>query len=162
MIWTNQRNKTRDKTFGPLYIKQKFPFCYYIAGIIIFVFIIIFFLWRCDPTRVMVSSFLRFLDHIQRRITNGRTPLDEGSARHRELYLTTHNTHNRQTSMPPVGFEPTISAGERPKTYELVLLVIKIRTIVKNEEHLCVSRHCSLELAKKFIFDRYIFTKMLI
>ena len=22
-----------------------------------------FFLWRCDPTRVMASSFLRFLDH---------------------------------------------------------------------------------------------------
>ena len=32
---------------------------------------------------------------------------------------TTHNTHNRQTSMPPVGFEPTILAGERPKTYAL-------------------------------------------
>ena len=27
-----------------------------------------------------------------------------------------HNTHNRQTSMPPVGFAPTISAGERPQT----------------------------------------------
>jgi hypothetical protein len=26
----------------------------------------------------------------------------------------THNTHNRQTSMPLVGFEPTISAGEGP------------------------------------------------
>ena len=26
----------------------------------------------------------------------------------------THNTHNRQTSMLPVGFEPTISAGEGP------------------------------------------------
>ena len=24
-----------------------------------------------------------------------------------------------QTSMPPVGFEPTISAGERPQTYAL-------------------------------------------
>ena len=31
-----------------------------------------------------------------------------------------HNTHNRQTSMPPrVGFEPTISAGERPHTHVL-------------------------------------------
>ena len=46
-------------------------------------------------------------------------PLDEWSARRRDLYLTTHNTHNRQTSMPPVGFEPTISAGERPQTYAL-------------------------------------------
>ena len=33
--------------------------------------------------------------------------------------MTTHNTHNRKTSMPPVGFEPTISAGERPQTHAL-------------------------------------------
>jgi len=78
-----------------------------------------FFLWRCDPTRVMTSSFLRFLDHTQRRTTVGRTPLDGWSARRRDLYLTTHNIHNRQTSMPPVGLEPTISAGERPQAYAL-------------------------------------------
>jgi hypothetical protein len=36
-----------------------------------------------------------------------------------KLYLTTHNTHNRQASMAPAGFEPTISAGERPQTYVL-------------------------------------------
>ena len=54
-----------------------------------------------------------FLDHTQRRSTVGRTPLDEWSASRRDLYLTTHDTHNRQISMPPVGFEPTISAGER-------------------------------------------------
>jgi len=65
-----------------------------------------------------MTSFLRFLDHTQRRTTVGRTPLDEWSARRRDLYLTTHDTHNRQTSIPPVGFEPTISAGERPQTYE--------------------------------------------
>ena len=73
-----------------------------------------FLLWHCDPTRVMASSFLKFLDYTQRRNTVGKTPLDEWSARRRDLYLTTHNTHNRQTSMPPVEFEPTISAGERP------------------------------------------------
>jgi len=65
-----------------------------------------FLLWRCDPTRVMASLFLTFLDHTQRRTAVGRTPLDEWSARRRDLYLTTHDTHNRQTSMPPVGFEP--------------------------------------------------------
>ena len=54
-----------------------------------------------------------FLDHTQRRSTVARTSLDERSARRRDLYLTTHDTHNRQISMPPVGFEPTISAGER-------------------------------------------------
>jgi hypothetical protein len=36
-----------------------------------------FFLWRCDPAWVMASSFLRFLDHTQRRTTVGETPLDE-------------------------------------------------------------------------------------
>ena len=67
----------------------------------------------------MASPFLRFLDHTQRRTTVGRTPLDEWSARRWDLYLIIHNCHNRQTSMPPVGFEPTISAGERPQTYAL-------------------------------------------
>jgi len=80
---------------------------------------ITFFLWRCDPTRVMASSFLMFLDHTQRRTSVGMTPLDGWSARRRDLYLTTHNNHIRQISMPPVGFEPTISAGERPQTYVL-------------------------------------------
>jgi len=71
--------------------------------------------------RPNASSFLWFLDHTQRRITVGWTPLDEWSARRRDLYLTTHNTHNRQTSMPPhpAGFEHTISASERPQTFVL-------------------------------------------
>ena len=48
---------------------------------------------RCDPTRAMASSFLRFLDHAQRRITVGRTLLDEWSVRRRDLYLTTLTTN---------------------------------------------------------------------
>ena len=71
-------------------------------------------------SRAMASSFLKFFrDHTQRRTTVGKTPLDGWSARRRDLYLTTHNTHNGQTSMSPAGFEPTISAGERPQTYAL-------------------------------------------
>jgi len=62
----------------------------------------------------MEHLFLMFLDHTQWRSTVGRTPLDEWSARRRDLCPTTHDTHNRQISMPPVGFKPTISAGERP------------------------------------------------
>jgi hypothetical protein len=62
---------------------------------------------------------MRFLYHTLRHTTVGRTPLDEWSARRTDLYLTTHNTHNRQTSIPPVGFKTTISAGERPQTYAL-------------------------------------------
>ena len=71
------------------------------------------------PQWARASSFTRFLDHTQRRTTVGRTPLDEGSVRRRDLCLTTHNTHNRNTSMPPLGFKPTISAGERLQTYTL-------------------------------------------
>ena len=90
----------------------------------------------------MASLFMRFLDQTQRRTTVGRTPLDERSARRRDLYLTTHNTHNRQISMPPVGFEPTISAGERPQTYALdcgvtgidtsITTNIKIKKVIKS------------------------------
>jgi hypothetical protein len=51
--------------------------------------------------------------------TLGRTPLDEWSARRRDLYLTTHNTHKWQTSMLPAGFEPAIPEIERPQTHAL-------------------------------------------
>jgi len=71
------------------------------------------------PTRGMASSFTRFLDHTQRRITVGRTPLDGWSARRRDLYMTAHNTHNRKTSMLAAGFEPVTPGSERPQTYAL-------------------------------------------
>ena len=67
----------------------------------------------------MASSFTTFLDHTLWRTTIRRTPLDEWSARSRDPHLTTNNTHNRQTYMPLVGFEPTISASERPQTHAL-------------------------------------------
>ena len=67
-------------------------------------FIYSFFLpSRNSPQCVWASSITRFLEHTQRRTTVGRTPLDEWLARRRDLYLTTHNIHNRQTSMLPGG-----------------------------------------------------------
>jgi hypothetical protein len=53
-----------------------------------------------------------------RHTTLGRPPMDERPARCRDLYLTTHNTHNRYTSMPPGGIR-TIPASERPQTHAL-------------------------------------------
>ena len=73
----------------------------------------------------MEHPFFMFLDHT-RRSTVGRTPLDEWSARRTDLYLTTHDTHNRQISMPPVGFEPKISAGERPQAACLLRSWVRI------------------------------------
>jgi len=46
-----------------------------------------------------------FTPHSVRHTTLGRIPLDERSARRRELYLTTHNTHKKQITIPPVGLE---------------------------------------------------------
>jgi len=48
-----------------------------------------------------------------RHTTLGRIPPDEWSARLRDLYLTTHNTHKRKTSVPTAGFEPAIPRSER-------------------------------------------------
>ena len=67
--------------------------------------IIIITILRDIPQWARAYSFTRFLDHTQRLTTVGRTPLDEGSACRRDLYLTKHNTHNRQTSMLPVRFK---------------------------------------------------------
>ena len=51
------------------------------------------------PIRVMDPPFQGFMITL-RHSSVGRTPLEEGSARPRDLYLTTHNTHIRKTSMP--------------------------------------------------------------
>jgi hypothetical protein len=45
-----------------------------------------------------------------------RTPLDDGWAHCRDLYLT---ALTRQTTVPQVGFEPSILANERPQTHAL-------------------------------------------
>jgi len=56
-----------------------------------------------------LSLFISFLfrlhlfTHTHTHTPLDRTPLDEWSARSRHLYLPTHNTYNRQISMPPDG-----------------------------------------------------------
>jgi hypothetical protein len=52
---------------------------------------------------LLVSSRFHGHTHV-RHTTVGRTPLYEGPARRRDLYLTTHNTQKGETSMPPVGY----------------------------------------------------------
>jgi hypothetical protein len=87
--------------FSRVYAKlQQYRCIFYLMIMMIMIMliiIIIFFLWRCDPTRVMASSFMMFLDHT-RRTTVGRTPQDEWSARRRDFYLTTHE-HSQQTNI---------------------------------------------------------------
>jgi hypothetical protein len=59
-----------------------------------FAYILLLLLLLASAThlRVLASSVLRFLDHTQWHNTVGRTPLDEWSARRRDVYLTTRTT----------------------------------------------------------------------
>jgi hypothetical protein len=112
-----------------------------------------------------------FLEHTQRRSTVGRTPLDERSARGRDLYLTTHDTHNRQIS--------TISVSERPAAAHLLRSWVRLppgalifvccecrvlsgrglcdELIVRPEEsyRLCYIIVCDLEISR--IYTPYIY-----
>jgi len=67
-----------------------------------------------QPSWAKASSLSRIT---LRHTTLGRTPMEEWSTWRRDLYLTAHNTQNRQTSMHQAGFEPTIPASVRPQTH---------------------------------------------
>jgi hypothetical protein len=66
-----------------------------------------------------VKGFYFSLDHTQTHTIISRTTLDKGSARRRDFYLTTQTLYKRQTSMLPVGFQPTIPASARSQTCAL-------------------------------------------
>jgi hypothetical protein len=61
---------------------------------------VIFPLCRNSPTLARAASFLRFVHHAKWHNTVGRTPLDDGSDRYWDFYLTTLNTHKRHTHGP--------------------------------------------------------------
>ena len=100
------------------------------------------FFWRNSSQGARTFSVTRFLDHTQRRTTVRRTLLDGWSARSRDLYLTTHSTLNRHTSMPPVGFEPTISAGEQPQTHALDRAATETGKMCRNSVWKCIMGLC--------------------
>jgi len=54
-----------------------------------------------------------------RHVTLGRIHLDKWPAWRRGLYLTTHNNHRRETSMPPERFKTAIVASEQPRNHAL-------------------------------------------
>ena len=53
------------------------------------------FFWHNSPQWARASSFMRFLEHTQWRTTVGRTPLDELSARRRDLCQHTTLTRDK-------------------------------------------------------------------
>jgi hypothetical protein len=80
---------------------------------------VFFFLWRFHPIPGHGLPLRDFTITLIGHTTLGRTPLDEWSARRRDLYLTKHDSHKRQTFLPPAGFEPTTPASERLQTHSI-------------------------------------------
>jgi hypothetical protein len=74
--------------------------------------ILLLLLASATHLRVLASSFLRFRDQTQWHNPVCKTPLDEWSARRRDLYLTAHTTlTTHKHPCPPAGFEAAIPAG---------------------------------------------------
>lgn len=69
----------------------------------------------CLPTHFRRRGSLLPLTTLINTHALGRIPLEEGSTRHRGLYLTAQ-MFKRQTSVTTVWFEPTIPTSERPQT----------------------------------------------
>ena len=72
--------------------------------------------WHNSPAWARTALSLRFVDNTQWHTRVCRTPVDKRLARRRDLNLTRHSTHKRQTSMHPAGFEPAIPVGEPSQT----------------------------------------------
>jgi len=123
-----------------------------ISSEILFIFRCVCFLLVCifvfgttapPPQWARASSFTRFLDHTQRRTTVGTTPLDKWSARRRDLYLITPNTHNghpcpRRHSNP----QSQQASGRRSTTLD--------RTATGTGIFRCVQFHISVD---RSLFD---------
>ena len=67
-----------------------------------------------SPHCTRAASFSRRHDYAQLK-----SSLQGRPARRRDLYLKTHNTRNRPTSMPSAGFEPAIPGNERQQNHAL-------------------------------------------
>ena len=81
-------------------------------------FFLLFFLgWYHLPTLCRIRGLSSNLITLIDIYTIGRTPLEEGLDRRRGLYLTTHNTHKRETSTISAGFEPAIAGSLRQQNH---------------------------------------------
>ena len=95
-------------------------YCYWItsAGYYVITFLSFLFL-RLTYFYLFIVAVEGYCCNLSHSVTHGRTPLDEGSARCKDLYLKTYNIHNRQSFTYAAGFETTIPASETSQTYTL-------------------------------------------
>jgi hypothetical protein len=83
--------------------------------------------------RVLASSFLRFRDHTQGHTIVGRTPLDEWSARRRDLYLT-NSQNSQQTNIHALG-RILFSVLHLYYYFVLIVLTVPFVLIVQHTQH---------------------------
>jgi len=95
------------------------------------------------------------------RTVLGRTPLDGWSARDRDLYLTTHNTHKWQTSIPQEGFEHAIPKRDRPQTRAFHHFAIGTVWWYKDPAMYCINLplRCNFNISQFWSFKKEISTK---
>jgi len=80
-----------------------------------------------------------------------RTPLEEWSARRRDLYLTTYTIYTKRTSMPLARFEHTVPVSEQPADRRLRprghrhLLSPSLCNYFHNRDKMKVIRACKSE-----------------
>ena len=103
---------------------------------------LLLFSWHDSPQWGRVSSSKFTITFGQ---TTHRTSLDKWSARRRNPYLTTHNAHKKQTSMPPAGFKLAIAVSEPSQTQAL------------NDAAIGIGAHCYLYIHYKTMW-RYFFS----
>jgi len=106
------------------------------------------------PQWARASSIIRFPDHTQRRSTFGMTLLDEWSACHRDLYLTTHKRQtcprwdsNPQSQPLPEEIFQNVPRGTAGK----LLITVRVRsdslTGQKYESEICLESRCRMVFA---------------
>jgi hypothetical protein len=84
-------------------------FWFLLSPVGILSFLLSFLVCRFLPAQCRCGGLLlHAITQTQTHTTLGWTLLVEGSARRRDLYLTAHNIHERQMSMPLAGLEPAI------------------------------------------------------
>jgi len=92
------------------------------------------------------TPHFRCFEITDRSTTLGMTSLDDGSARRRDLYLTTHAIHKRQIYVHPAVFEPAVPGSERPQTYTLDRAATDVDLALQNSNIIGV-------LVRKFVIS---------
>jgi hypothetical protein len=69
------------------------------------------------------------------------------------FHITVLTTNTTQTSMPPVGFEPTIPVSERPKTHALDRTASGIGSTNTYVTEIVISVHSHLKISRNWFAE---------